>query len=189
MIPEIPTTAIAGAAAALASEACEPFLLHHSYRTYLFGRMLVPASDVDEEAAFVAAMIHDLGLTEAHSGDKGFDEVGADLAARFLEKRGWDAQRIHLVEQAIVRHTDLVPNDVPELLIVQAGAALDVAGIPQTAVGAQTTLEIINRYPRTGFAESMRAAYLAEIADQPNGAFAQLEENITLSAMMLANPL
>ena len=189
MIPAIPTTPTAAAAAALAAEACPPFLLNHSYRTYCFGRMLVPVPDLDEEAAFVAAMIHDLGLTEAHAAEAGFEQVSADAAARFLETRGWEPERIQLVEQAIIRHTNLAPNDTPEHLVVQAGAALDVAGIPGSDLHASTTRQILERYPRLDFVESMRSLYLSEIEKTPEGVFAELESKLQLSELITHNPL
>ena len=43
---------------------------------------------MDEEAAFVAAMIHDPGLTDTYRGETRFARVGADLAGDFLSSRG-----------------------------------------------------------------------------------------------------
>ncbi len=93
MIPVIPQSPTAQAAAHLAAEAAPAFLLNHSYRTYLFGRCIVATPEVDEEAAFVAAMIHDLGLTDTYDGESEFARIGADLACRFLEARGWDTEK------------------------------------------------------------------------------------------------
>jgi hypothetical protein len=185
----VPDTPVAAAAAALAAEACPPFLLNHSHRTYLFGRMLVPDADLDEEAAFVASMVHDLGLTEAHRGDAGFDQVGADLACRFLEARGWHRDRIALVEQAIIRHTNLVANDVPEHRLVQAGAALDVAGIPPDALRSDTAEAVLAHHPRLDFRAAMPRIFLDEIARQPDGVFADLEQAVNLSEVMASHPL
>ena len=170
-----PSTPVAQAAADFAAEACAPFLLDHSYRTYHFGRLLVGPGDLDEEVAFVASMLHDIGLTDDHGGSTSFELVGADVAARFLEARGWEPERIRLVETAIIRHTNLQPNEALEELVVQAGAALDVG-------------EILARHPRRDFVESMTAAYLAEIEAQPDGVFAQLEAAVELSKLIGAHP-
>jgi hypothetical protein len=184
----VPSTPVAEAAASLAAEACPPFLLRHSYRTYLFGRALV-VEDLDQEAAFVASMLHDIGLTDEHLGDTSFEVVGAEIAARFLEERGWDRDRIRLVEHAIIRHVELGPIDVPELRVVQAGAALDVAGLSLDDVRAEDLRDILRAHPRETMAQEIREAFLAEVRRQPEGAFAQLEATVSLSDVMLRNPL
>ncbi|GAA0210156.1 HD domain-containing protein [Saccharothrix mutabilis subsp. mutabilis] len=189
VIVEIPQTPTARAAADLAAEAAPAYLLNHSYRAYLFGRRLVPEPDVDEEAAFVAAMIHDLGLTDAHGGAAEFADVGAELACRFLERRGWDRERVHLVEQAIVRHTNLEPEQDPVHRVVQAGAALDVAGLNLEALGRDDVLDVLAAYPRHDFTTAMRALFLAETRRHPDGSFARLEQAVTLSQRFGANPL
>lgn len=189
MTIEIPETPEATAVVAMITEAADRYLLAHSYRTYLFGASLVNGSELDSEAAFIASMFHDIGLTNAFGGEKSFELVGADVAAGFLEGRGWAVDRIRLVEKAIVRHTDLEPDDSLECQIVQAGAALDVAGIPRSAVGTDAVNEIVSRYPRDGFVEGIKAAYFAEIAAQPDGVFANLEAAVELSKLMGQNSL
>ena len=184
-----PTTPVADAAAGLADEACAPFLLHHSHRTFHYGMMFVDRREVDAEAAFVASMLHDLGLTDAHRSDKGFDEVGADLACRFLEGRGWERDRIQLVEQAILLHTRLEPNEAPEHRAVQAGAALDVVGIPPEVLDTDAAREVLRSFPRLDFGTAMREAFLDEVRRQPDGSFAELERTVTLSALIPNHPL
>lgn len=189
MTTSIPQSAEATAAAELLAEAAKPYLVGHSYRTFLFGTDLVKESDLDLEAAFIASLFHDIGLTDAFRGEKSFELVGADVAAKFLEGRGWTVERIRLVEAAIIRHTEVEPPDSLECRIVQAGAALDVAGFPATAVETEAVREIVLRYPRDGFAEGITADYLAEIAAQPEGAFAELEAAVQLSKIIGHNPL
>lgn len=188
MSPTIPDTPTARAAAALAREAAPPFLVNHSYRTYLFGAALV-TKDVDHEAGFVAAMVHDLGLTDAHRGDADFGEVGAELAARFLEERGWDRDRIRLVERAILRHTKLIPDGSPTARVVQLGAQVDVAGRGMKKLDEQVLAVILRAYPRLDFARQMRAAYLDEAQRQPKGSFAKLERTVHLSDRFEKNPI
>lgn len=183
-IPDSPT---AQAAADLARAAAPQFLLNHSYRTYLFGALRV-TGDVDHEAAFVAAMIHDLGLTDEHQGTDDFGVVSADLAGRFLSKRGWELDRIRLVEQAIIRHTNLQPEDDPTHLVVQAGAALDVVGLGLDSIGGELGA-VLHAYPRLDFVPRMRAAFLDEIQRQPDGSFARLEREVSISELFAANPI
>lgn len=189
MIPAIPRTPATRAAADLVAEAAPAYLLNHSYRTYLFGRCIVPEPGIDEEAAFVAAMIHDLGLTDTHAGESEFARVGADLACRFLEERGWDLERIHLVEEAILRHTNLVAEQVPVVRLVQAGAAVDVAGLGREGLASDDLADILTAYPRLDFASSMRNSFLDEVHRHPEGAFAHLEQVVALSDRFGSNPI
>lgn len=184
-IPDSPT---ARAAADLARTAAPPFLLNHSYRTYLFGSWLA-AGDVDHEAAFTAAMIHDLGLTEEHQGTDDFGVVSADLAGRFLAERGWEPDRIRLVEQAILRHVNLEPEDDPTHRVVQAGATLDAVGLGRDSIGNEELEAVLHAYPRLDFVPRMRKAFLDEIHRQPDGTFAQLERDFSLSDRLAANPI
>jgi hypothetical protein len=160
MVPSIPSSLTAQAAADLAAEAAPAYLLNHSYRTYLFGRCIVTKPEVDEEVAFVAAMIHDLGLTDAYQGENDFARSGADLACRFLDSRGWDLDRIHLVEEAILRHTNLVAEEVPVYRLIQAGAAVDVAGLGYEELVPDDLAGILKAYPRLDFVSSMRTRFL-----------------------------
>ncbi|MEV4000625.1 HD domain-containing protein [Actinomadura sp. NPDC049753] len=189
MIPTIPRTPTTRAAADLAAEAAPPYLLNHSYRTYLFGRCLVVDPEVDHEAAFVAAMIHDLGLTDTYAGEREFARVGADLACHFLEGRGWDLERIHVVEEAILRHTNLMAEQVPVFRLVQAGAAVDVAGLGWEGLASDDLADILTAYPRLDFATGMRSSFLDEAHRHPEGAFAHLERVVALSDRFGSNPI
>jgi hypothetical protein len=176
------------AVTAFAEQTCPTFLMRHNYRTFLFGRMLV-AEEMDTEVALVASMLHDIGLVDPHVGVTSFELVGAEVAARFLEARGWSTERIRLVERAIIRHVDLSPHDVPELRVVQAGAAFDVAGFPPDAVANAATATILAAYPRGTVAQDIQTAMRAEIVRQPEGIFAQLDSQVHLTELVMQNPL
>jgi hypothetical protein len=177
--PDSPT---AQAAAALASEASPEFILNHVNRTFFYGRTLVRA-DYDIEAAYVASMLHDLGLTDAFRGDASFELVTAEHAARFLEARGWDVERIKLVEGAIVRHTNITPNEDPIDLVVQGGAAFDVIAFPPDSISDEVIESVEAAFPRNGFKEGLLKAFFAEIEAQPGGTFAGLEESLSFSKL------
>ncbi len=189
MTVSIPASPTAQAVADLAAAAAPTDLLHHSYRTYLFGRCLVAGPEVDEEAAFVAAMIHDLGLTDTYRGEAEFVRVGADLAGGFLSSRGWTPDRIDLVQEAIVRHTNIAAEQVPVHRLVQAGATVDVVGLGHEQIAPDDLARILQAYPRASFATGMRSRFLAEAHRHPDGAFAHLERVVSLSDRFGANPL
>ena len=189
MTLSIPSSPTAQAVAGLAAEAAPAYLLNHSYRTYLFGRCIVAEPGVDEEAAFVAAMLHDLALTDTYRGETEFAYAGADLAGDFLSSRGWAADRIHLVQEAIVRHTNIAAEPVPVHRLVQAGATVDVVGLGHEQIAPDDLAAILQAYPRTGFATGMRSRFLAEAHRHPDGAFAHLERVVSLSDRFGTNPL
>ena len=189
MTLSIPSSPTAQAVAGLAAEAAPAYLLNHSYRTYLFGRCIVAEPEVDEEAAFVAAMIHDLGLTDTYQGEVEFAQAGAELAGRFLSSRGWAPDRINLVEEAILRHTNIVAEQEPVHRLVQAGATVDVVGLGHEEIAPDDLAGILRAYPRAGFVSSMRSRFLEEARRHPDGAFAHLERVVSLSELFGANPL
>jgi HD domain-containing protein len=189
MIPAIPESAAAAAAADLAAAAAPPYLLNHSYRTFLFGRCLVPPHDVDDEAAFVASMLHDLGLTDDYRTEQEFVLSGAELACSFLERQGWPLERIRLVEGAILRHTNLVAEEVPVHRVVQAGASVDVAGLGSDEIDPQLLSGILSAYPRLDFVKQMPSIFLDEAHRHPSGAFADLERTVALSTRFATNPI
>ncbi len=189
MIPAIPESASAASAADLAAAAAPPYLLNHSYRTFLFGRCLVPAGDVDNEAAFVAAMLHDLGLTDEYTTEREFMHRGAELACSFLERQGWPLERIRLVEKAIVRHTNLVAEEIPVHRVVQAGASVDVAGLGSDEIDRDLLSGIMSAYPRLDFVTQMRSVFLDEVHRHPDGTFADLERTVALSTRFATNPI
>jgi hypothetical protein len=182
-----PDSEVARAAADLASEASPEFLLNHVHRTYWYGRTLV-RTDLDEEAAYVASMLHDLGLTDRFRGDASFELVTIEHVAPFLEERGWDVERISLVERAITRHTNMTPNEDPVELVVQGGAAFDVIAFPPEGISAETIAAVEAAFPRNGFKEGIGRLYRQEVEAQPDGAFAKLEASLSFSKLAAARP-
>lgn len=182
-----PDSPVARAAAAFAAEASAPYLVNHVHRTYWFGRAIVTA-DLDHEAAFVACMLHDIGLTDAHRGDRSFELISADVAAHFLEDKGWDPARIRLVERGITQHTNIGANEDPVELLVQMGAAFDVIGAPRAAVDDDTVATIEAAFPRRGFREAILDAFLREARAQPDGVLALLEDRLGFSERIESRP-
>src|SRR3954453_1168154 len=90
----IPGTDIAAEATRLVRDTTSPLLYHHSRRVFLFGSLHARAQglDADPELLYLAAMFHDVGLSNPYSDtEQRFELDGADHARRFLQERGYPA--------------------------------------------------------------------------------------------------
>ena len=78
----VPDTAVALAAAELVRREAPPVLVAHCHRSYLFGALLGTRDGLqwDPEVLFVAAMLHDLGLTDFAGGAGPFEQRSAAAA-------------------------------------------------------------------------------------------------------------
>ena len=87
-----PVTPAAEAALSVATRFCSPALLNHCIRSYLWGAMYGTAHGIafDDELYYVAALLHDTGLTEAFDSHRlPFEEAGGQLAWVFGVAAGW----------------------------------------------------------------------------------------------------
>jgi hypothetical protein len=167
----IPDSALARDAEALAREHCPEFLLSHCQRTYVFGALAAAGSgmEVREELAYVAAILHDLGLTDRYAGHgRRFEVAGADVARDWATGNGMSTDEAQVVWDAIALHTSLGIADArsPECALVFWGAAVDVAGWgPELPAGSG---EAVNgAYPRDGFADSFADLVEASARREP----------------------
>src|ERR1700681_5111321 len=127
----IPDTALCNAAVDLLESSSPEFLCTHCLRTYIFGSLAVRAlghADIDEEAAFCAAALHDLGLVPAYQRDNRFEVDGADAARQFCSKHQVPPERADLVWEAIALHTSpgIATRLADEIAVVHLRAGLEV---------------------------------------------------------------
>src|SRR5215469_12834205 len=104
---------------------------NHSYRTYAWGALLGVAERraFDAELLYVAALRHDIGLTERFDRGGCFESDGADAANELLLEVGWPSDRAQRAASAIYLHMHEVDEtDDPEALLLSYGASLDVTG-------------------------------------------------------------
>jgi HD superfamily phosphodiesterase len=85
---KVPDTALVRDAMDLSRSLLEPFLFNHVMRSWLFGIVLAESAAIapDAELLAVAAILHDLGLTERYNGENRFEVDGANAAREFLER-------------------------------------------------------------------------------------------------------
>jgi hypothetical protein len=152
----LPETALARKAATFAASNEPGFLLNHSIRTYVFGAMMMNAKHLrfDPETAYVAALLHDLGLEEQFATPgRSFEVDGANRAEVFVrENNGTDLQA-RTVWNAIAMHDmggSFQSHASPEAMLVGYGAASDVDG-PPSLIPKPSVDAVLVRYPRAGF--------------------------------------
>ena len=157
----IPDTALCNAAVDLLEASSPEFLCTHCLRTYVFGSLAVRGlgrSVVDEEAAFCAAVLHDLGLVAAYRRDNRFEVDGADAAREFCSKHQVPPERVDLVWEAIALHTspEIATRLANEIALVHLGAGLELFGLGLERVLPRLVKEVLERYPRLNFKAEFR---------------------------------
>jgi len=153
----LPVTPLCMKSYELCRSAAPAFLVNHSLRTYVFGALYVShgGQRFDAETAFVAAMLHDIGLLKVFSTPQTpFEIDGANRAERLVRESGgtpveankvWKAIALHDMDDAIAQH------ESPEATLVSAGAGADVDGPEENIVSAATVRSIVGALPRLQF--------------------------------------
>jgi len=156
----LPDTPLALAATELARAACPPFLFNHCMRTYVFGALFAARDHVpyDEEMIFIAATLHDVGLTTAYATpEHSFEMDGADAAKTFLVSHGVGEARAELVWNAIALHTSmLAEHQAPQIALVGNGAGADVFGYDLKTLAQDQVEATVRSFPRLSFNQEFR---------------------------------
>jgi len=168
----IPDTALCNAAVDLLEASSPEFLCTHCLRTYIFGSLAVRdlgRSVIDEEAAFCAAALHDLGLVPAYQRDNRFEVDGADAARQFCSKHQVPPERADLVWEAIALHTSpgIATRLADEIAVVHLGAGLELFGLGLDQVPPQIVEEVFDRYPRMNFKTEFRKLLVERCRNNP----------------------
>ncbi len=140
----IPDTALCKAAIDLLESSSPGFLCNHCLRTYIFGSLAIQSigrSVADEEAAFCASALHDLGLVPTYRRDNRFEVDGADAARQFCEKHQVPPERADLAD---------------EIALVHLGAGLELFGLGLNQMPPQMVEEVLQKYPRMDFKTEFR---------------------------------
>jgi len=155
----LPVTPLCLKSYALCRSAAPAFLVNHSLRTYVFGALYISheRQRFDAETAFIAAMLHDIGLLKEFSTPQTpFEIDGANRAESLVRESGGALIEANKVWQAIVLHDmrDIIPkHQSPEATLVAAGAGADVGGPEENIVSAATVRSVVAVLPRLQFKE------------------------------------
>jgi hypothetical protein len=109
-----------------AEDTLTPTLLHHSYRTYRFGRALgeFDGLGLDDELLFAAAILHDTGLMNPPNGSD-FTLSSMRLAREIADRVGASTGAIEVIQTAIAMHYNpgVTTAAGTEAYLLSAGAA------------------------------------------------------------------
>lgn len=173
----IPDTILCKKATELVLELAPKFLFNHSVRTYNFGGLLGEREGmkVDMELFYLAAIMHDIGLTERCDHGHSFEVDGADAAEEFLAHQGYPKEKIDIVREAIILHTSLLAEEKqPEIALVHFGAGFDVGAFHIKDLPSHRVQQVLEGYPRLGFKKAFAEMWLSEASRKPN----MLAENV-----------
>ncbi|HEV7179283.1 MAG TPA: HD domain-containing protein [Candidatus Baltobacteraceae bacterium] len=184
----VPDSRLAQEAMQQARAAEDPQIFRHSLRSFVFAELIANARGIkrDRELVFVSAILHDLGLTTAHSTPGNRFEVDSASAARaLLHAHGANAEATRIVWDAITLHSmyDLAEFKDPEVKLVSAGVITDVAGAFVRILNRPDVQALLTEVPRRGFNDAFLAqlsAYAKRKPDTVAGTFIECVAERTL---------
>jgi hypothetical protein len=168
---KVPDTALVRDAVELSRSLLEPYLFNHVMRSWLFGILLSENAKVapDPELLAVAAVLHDLGLTNRYTAESRFEVDGANAARAFLKDRGVSAQQMQLVWDAIALHTTptLALHKEPEVVMTHSGIAVDVLGAGLDRIPQDKQRAILTEFPRLAFKDQFKGCLCNVVRQKP----------------------
>ena len=189
-----PDTRSAREAEELCREVSSPCIEAHCHRTHLWAVVLGRHGGIewDEEALYVACLLHDLGLTERYAGhDPGAGCFTLDSAAGAREALGvWARERVDLVAEAITLHVNaFVPlGRGAEAHLLQLGAALDVTGMRAGEVERATREAVVARHPRHGMKREFTRLMERQVERYPDSRAAFFTRRLGFRGMIRRAP-
>jgi HD domain len=180
---QIPDSPLVREATEFIRHAEDDLLFNHSRRVFLFGALqgLRRGLQPDLELLYVAAMFHDLGLTERYgSSTVRFEVDGANAARDFLVAHGVDKADIDKVWLGIALHTTPgVPEFLaPEVALLQAGVEVDVVGVGREDLAPDALAAVTAAHPRPQFKQGILAAFNDGMKHRPQTTFGTMNDDV-----------
>ncbi|HEY0391596.1 MAG TPA: HD domain-containing protein [Solirubrobacterales bacterium] len=195
-LPQPPDTALARQAEDRVRELSKPALYGHCLRTWAFAALFARRDRVghDEELLYLACVLHDLGLTEAHDrrdpSAACFAVEGARAAHALLCEHREPEERARTVAEAISLHLNIdVPDRYgPEAVLLSKGVTLDVVGRRLERLPAAAVSEVAAKWPRQGSGALLAADTKRQAEVRPQSRAALLHR-LGFGKLVSANPL
>lgn len=170
-----PRTPATLAAVSFIDEHEPAYLAHHSLRSYFYSRRLgelqnlQPGEDYDDEAMFLGALLHDIGLVEEANLSQRFEVDGADRAAQFVREQGLDDVTAEMVWDAVALHTSpgIVNRKRPEIALPAAGIAADLFAYNTAALEPGFIDAAHERYPRENLGNRLTRQVAGQVEQNP----------------------
>jgi len=170
----LPDSDLCTAAIEYARHVSEPFLFHHVMRSAVFADMIGRRRKMhfDPEVLCVAAVLHDLGLTQLAAVQARFEVEGADAAKEFLAKRGMSEKHIEIVWEAIALHTtpEIPSRRAPEVALCQMGIGTDLFSPPSSVLTDRELDEVFEAYPWLGLNDALPKTLVSLFNKNPKAA-------------------
>jgi hypothetical protein len=195
-LPDPPDTALARDAEQRVRELSPPALHGHCLRTWAFSALFAQRDRVvhDPELLYVACVLHDLGLTEAHDGRDPtaacFAVEGARAAHGFMCGRGEPEPRARTVANAISLHLNVaVPDRLgAEAALLSKGVTLDAIGARLDRLPRSAVAQVVDLWPRDGSGALLVRATRRQAECRPQSRSALLDA-LGFARLVEHNPL
>jgi len=189
----VPGGGAAEAARLVCAEYSSQALYNHAVRSYLFGARYAQARSLpfDRELFYVAALLHDLGLTRPFdSYAVPFEEAGGHLARVLTAGLGWPLQRRDRAAEVIVLHMrdDVSATEDVESHLLQVGTSADVSGVGLADFDPRFVADLLIAQPRVAFGTQFLELVTDQAERKPGCAAAELVA-AGLANRIAANPL
>jgi predicted HD phosphohydrolase len=187
-----PDTPTAREAEEVCREASSPAIEAHCFRTHLWGVAIAGEEGVgyDEEAFYVAALTHDLGLTDRYRGhDPDAACFSLDSASAAAELLAGDPRTDTIAEAITLHlnaHVSLDQGSVAYLL--QLGAAIDVTGYRFGDIERDTRRAILERHQRLAMKEEFKRLMDREVEEHPDSRPAFFTKRVGFKRMIERAP-
>ncbi|HVE85732.1 MAG TPA: HD domain-containing protein [Myxococcales bacterium] len=179
---EPPDTAMVRGAREHAARRCTPAITGHSIRTAYWTAAILHLREEltprDAETAWVAALLHDIGLESPPP--RGDFTLGGVIALKALaHEHRWSEEQVHQAAEAITSH----PNTrVDPARFGRIAWAMNAGVVGELGLGPRRALlhpervaELEARHPRAGLRDTLVELIASEVRRVPSGRFAFLQ--------------
>ena len=188
---DVPQDAVSRTTWQWANRALPEYLLTHSVRAYCWGAVLASREGwtFDRRILWTASLMHDFGLTRIAKNTMCFEVEGAELARRFLERRGMAPDAADRAAIAIILH--MRPNvtlaDGVEAVLLDRATALDVRGEGYGLID-DVRPAVVAAFPRGAFDRRFATAIRREVAVRSDCQSQRLLHDVGLVEWMARSP-
>lgn len=164
-----------------------PALVNHCLRSWAWAVLLAPTVDLepDPELLFVAAMLHDLGVTPAFDAHQvPFEDAGGAVGSVFALGAGWGTARARRLGEVIERHmwTSVDPAVDVEGHLLEVATSLDVSGTGFSRWSTADLHAVAAALPRLGFSTEFDGLVHAQAGRKPSSSAARLDGSGNVAA-------